>query len=94
MGYEIIVVTPEAQNHFNKVAHHAEEKALKKFENPHIEKLWCDKVGHHDFLYQAHIKTGHLGNHHHFTVLWEVRGSHNNEHVKLIDVQEGHKTIF
>jgi hypothetical protein len=31
MGYEIIVVDHTSQEHFNKVAHHAEEKIAKKF---------------------------------------------------------------
>lgn len=90
MGYEIIVVDTRERDHFAKVQRHAEERLMRQLENPHIETLWCDKIGHHDWLYQAHIKTGHLGNHHHFTVLWEVRG----DHAKLIDISEGHKTLF
>ena len=90
MPYTVIVVTDHERNHWAKVQHHAEEKIMRKFENPHIEKLWCDKIGHHDYLYHAHIKTGHFGNHHHFTVLWEVRG----DHAKLLSVEEGHKTLF
>lgn len=93
MGYEVIVVDATVTDHWNKVQHHAETKIGRKLENPHIEKIWCDKIGHHDFVYHAHIKTGHFGAHHHFTVWWEVRGPHG-EHVKLLDIQEGHKTLF
>lgn len=94
MVYEVIVVDEQARDHFTKVTVFVNQKLGKALENPHIEKLWRDKVGHHDFLYNAHIKTGHLGNHHHFTVWWEVRGPHGHEHVKLLDVAEGHKTFF
>jgi hypothetical protein len=94
MGYEVIIVDETAQQHWNHVIHHAEEHLKRKFENPHIEKLWRDKLGHHDFLYCAHIKTGHFGNHHHFTVVWEFRGAHGHGIAKIISAEEGHKTLF
>lgn len=93
MVYEVIEVDEVARDHFVKVQVFVSEKIHKQLENPHIEKLWRDKIGPHDFLYNAHIKTGHFGSHHHYTVLWEVKG-HHGEHVRLIDVQEGHKTLF
>lgn len=93
MGYEIIVVDDTANKHFKKVEHHLQEKLKEKYSHPHIEKLWRDKIGHHDYLYQAHIKTGEFPHHHHFTVLYEIKGAHE-EHVKVIDVQEGHTTLF
>lgn len=90
MGYQEVQIDVTVQEHFELVKPHCHERLGKKFENPHIEKAFADKVGHHDWLYWVHIKTGHLGNHHHFTIVYEIK----HHHVKLIDVHEGHKTFF
>lgn len=90
MGYEIITVTPEVQAHFTLVIPHVEHKIPGKFQNPHIEKIWANRLGPHNVLYQVHVKTGHLGNHHHYSVLFDV----HNGNIKLLDVHEGHKTLF
>ena len=55
----------EIKKHF----HHFE----KQLENAHIEKVWANKIGHHDILYQFHIKSGHFPHHHHLTVLAEAK---------------------
>lgn len=94
MGYEIIVIDNHAQNHFKQVHQHIHQRIPTKFEHPVLEKVWRNKIGHHDFLYHAHVKTGHLGNFHHWTILWEVKTHHGVEHSRLIDVHEGHKTFF
>lgn len=94
MVYEVIVVDNLSNHHFSQVQHALKERYHGKFENPHIEKLWRDHIGHHDYLYHAHVKTGHFGNHHHFTVLWETKTHHGVEQSRLLDVQEGHKTLF
>lgn len=53
-----------------------------KFEEPHIEKIWVDEVGPHDWMYQAHMRVGHPGNFHHVTVIYEIRG-HHAHHAKV-----------
>ena len=78
MGYEVIVVDQTVHHHFGLVRVHVIERTGHKFENPHIEKAWCHRVGPHEMLYQLHVKTGHLGNHHHWTILFEVRSHHHN----------------
>ena len=71
MGYEVVAVDATFNQHFVLVQEHIVKHPLgAKFEHPHIEKVWCDKTGHHKWLYCVHVKTGHLGNHHHFTVVF------------------------
>lgn len=76
MVYEIIVIDDQVNHHYKKIDHILKHKLGEKYSNPHIEKVWRDKIGHHDYLYQAHIKTGHIPHHHHFTVLYEIKGQH------------------
>ena len=77
MTYEVIAVDGEVNAHFLLISDHVKNhKHGAKFENPHLEQVWRHKVGQHDVIYQAHVKTGHLGDHHHFTILWEVKGNH------------------
>lgn len=90
MAYEEIIVDDLVLEHFGKIHHHAHHRAGHKWENPQITQVWREKVGHHDYLYWVHVKTGHLGNHHHFTLVFEIR--HHQEH--LVEIHEGHKTFF
>ncbi len=90
MGYEEIVIDELVLEHFARIHHHAHGRAGHKWDNPQITQAWREKVGHHDYLYWVHVKTGHLGNHHNFTVVFEIR--HGQE--QLIDLHEGHKTFF
>lgn len=93
MKYEVILINdPYHQNHWNAmqpyIVQHHHVKA--KFQNPHIVGSWAHKLGFHDWIYCIHVKTGHLGNHHHFTITYEVR----NGMYKLLDIHEGHKTFW
>ena len=79
MGYEVLAVNDfNGRGHWVLVEKHVQNHhhVKAKYENPHIEKVWADKIGHHDWLYCVHIKTGHLGNHHHWTVVFEIRNGH------------------
>lgn len=94
MNYEIVEVDEHVLGHFKLIeVDLAKRIGHKKFENPEIEKAWHHRAGthgQHEWFYQVHIKTGHLGDHHHYTVLFEVKHGHG----KVIDVHEGHKTLF
>lgn len=93
MSFEVIQITPEVNGHWglyveeiNKHHHHWHAK----LENAHIEKVWKRHIGHHHWVYQFHIKSGHFPHHHHFTVLAE---SQNGFH-RIVNIVEGHNTIF
>lgn len=92
MPYAEIVIDADVTLHWQQIVvvgkHHPILHA--QLENVTLEKVWADRIGHHDVLYQFHIKTGHFPHHHHFTVLAEVRGGH----AKIINVEEGSKTLF
>jgi hypothetical protein len=90
MGYTEIQVDVTVHEHFNLALPHIPHKWAEKFSNPIIEKVWADRINHHEVLYQVHVKTGHFPHHHHFTVLFEVR----HGHVKVLNVVEGHNTLF
>ena len=99
MGYEVVVIDATFNDHYGRVTEHIKHHPLgAKFEHPHIEKAWVDRVGQHKWVYWVHVKTGHLGNHHHFTVVYEIHFHHHHHHqvekVHLIDIHEGHKTFF
>lgn len=97
MGYTVVEIDPVFLGTFEKVTpsfdHHAHHQKLK---NPHVEKVWIDRIGPHKSLYCVHIKTGGLGNHHHFTVTYEAHFNHHHhlDHVQLLDIHEGHKTFW
>lgn len=75
MAYEVIVVTPQHHGHLERALKHIN----RNLENPHLESLWRKDLGHHRHEYVAHVKTGHLGNHHHFTVVWVTHTQHHEE---------------
>ncbi len=92
MGYNQVEIDVTVTEHWNMAAPHAHKHkhCHNKWENPQIEKVFADKLGHHDWLYCVHVKTGKLGNHHHFTIVYEIR----KHECKLLDVHEGHKTFW
>ena len=46
------------RQHYEMSVPHMQEKIGDKWSHPHIEKVWVNKVGAHDFVYQFHIRTG------------------------------------
>ena len=109
MSYQVYVVDDHFNRHFKEMDHHIKHKLHEKYSNPHVEKVWMQKIDHHTEIFWVHIKTGHLGNHHHFTVVFECIHHHQNHHhnhhqhhhqnaqkteYRLLDVHEGHKSIF
>lgn len=69
MAYEVVVVDDQVNNHYKKIEPLIKPK-IKKYVEPKIEKVWRDKIGAHDYLYQVQIKTGHFPNHHNYTILF------------------------
>ena len=59
-----------------------------------VESLWTRDLGHHRHEYSAHIKTGHIGNHHHWSVVWITKTEHHEEHIETVVIEEGKKTFF
>jgi hypothetical protein len=35
--------------------------------------MFAEKVGHHDWKYWAQVKTGHFGDYHEWTVIFEIK---------------------
>jgi hypothetical protein len=96
MSYQVYVVDDHFNRHFKEMDHHIKHKLHEKYSNPHVEKVWMQKIDHHTEIFWVHIKTGHLGNHHHFTVVFECihHPLHNKTEYRLIDVHEGHKSFL
>ncbi len=93
MVYVLIEPTPEVQaywGHYVQLIVQSHGIWAKKLDNAKIEKVWVNKDAPNHCFYQFHIKSGHALNHHHFTVLGE---SHNGHH-KIINIVEGHNTLF
>jgi hypothetical protein len=72
-----------------QIKHHHHEWR-EKLEKVEIEKVWVDRVNHHEWVYQFQCKSGHFPHHHHFTVLAETRHGHH----KILNIVEGHDTLF
>ena len=93
MSYVIIEVNPDIQGHWGffdveiRKHHHHWAHHL---DNAHIEKVWANFVAPGHVLYQFHIKSGHFPHHHHFSVLAEA----HNGHFRIINIVEGHNTLF
>lgn len=92
MVYVEVSFDVSAQGDWNHTlgALHSHHHHQGNFDNATVEKVWADRINNHEVLYQFHIKTGHFPSHKHFTVLAEVR----HGHVKVLNVQEGHNTLF
>lgn len=90
MAYEVIVVTPDYEGRIQRAIKHAN----RQLDNIHIQSLWRKDLGHHRHEYAAHIKTGHIGNHHHFSVVWITHTEHHHEKIETVVIEEGHKTFF
>lgn len=90
MTYEVIVITPQEEHRIERAIKHAK----RQLEHVKIQSLWRRDLGHHRHEYSAHVKTGHLGNHHHFSVVWITKTEHHQEHIETVVIEEGHKTFF
>ena len=84
MGYQHCEIDALALEHFARINHHAHKHHGHggRWENPQLVSVWREKVGHHDHLYWIHVKTGHMGNHHNFTLVYEIRHGHET----LLDI--------
>jgi hypothetical protein len=92
MVYVEVTYDVEVEGHWIGVLAvlHANHHHLGQFEHAHVEKVWAERIGHHEVLYQFHIKTGSFPHHDHFTVLADARhGSFN-----VLQVVKGHSTLF
>jgi len=90
MTYVVVVVNHDEEERIKRAIKHAN----RQLEHVEIKSLWKRDLGHHQTEYSAHIKTGHLGNHHHYSVVWIVKHEHHQEHIESVFIEEGHKTFF
>lgn len=94
MGYEVVEIDDQVvQQHYHICEPFIQEKIGDRFSHPHIEKVWCNKVGQHDYIYQFHIRTGEFPHHHKFSFLMEVDG-HKHKHKHIVEFKEGYHHLY
>ena len=93
MNYVVVELTPNIHEHwgfFVAEIHKHHHHWVQKLENAVIEKVWAYFAVPGHIFYQFHIKSGHFPHHHHFSVLAETQ----NGHFRVINIVEGHNTLF
>lgn len=83
-------VNAELADIFKMVLPDLRKKYEKPFDDYTLEKVWSGSVVVGQIFYVFHVKQGHIPNHHHYTVQFEV----NHGKYKFGWCEEGLKTVF
>lgn len=88
--YKSSEINAELGDIFRLALHDLRKKYEKQFDHYEIEKAWEGSIVVGQTFYMFHVKEGHIPNHHHYTVHFQIN------HGKFIFgwVEEGLKSVL